>query len=449
MANKASVFLPGAKLLFSAVYLKMLIFYSGATLVFDVDQTFMMSSILIRNIGQLIGGRTSPTHLLRGSELAELPILANAFLLIEDGRILDFGSMENAPERAAEVIDARGGFVLPGWVDSHTHLVYAGSREREFVGRIKGLSYQEISNRGGGILHSALRLADTSEDELFDQAWERLEAVMNRGTVGIEIKSGYGLTKDAELKILRVARKLKEAAPIPVKTTFLGCHAIPEPYRSAGDREGYLALMLEEVLPVVAGEGLADYIDVFCEKVAFSPEETDRILAAGEKYGLRGKIHTNQFYSLGGIETAIRHRALSVDHLEVVNEQEIELLAANDTIATLLPSAPFFLNDHYPPGRELIDAGVAVALASDYNPGSSPSGNMPFVLSLACIKSRLLPEEAINAATINGAYALEVEQDLGSIEKGKKGSVILTKPMSSIAYLPYSFGSDLIERVFY
>jgi len=408
-----------------------------------------MSSILILGIGQLVGAREEAAPLLRGKALAELPSISDAFLWIEDGLIRDFGPMEQAPGRADLVIDARGGWILPGWVDSHTHLVFAGSREQEFVHRIHGLSYQEISQRGGGILNSALRLGETAEEELFDQTWQRLEEVMAKGTVGIEIKSGYGLSKESELKILRVARKVKENAPIPVKTTFLGCHAIPEPFRSLGDREGYLSLMLDEVLPEIAGEGLADYIDVFCEKVAFSPEETDRILTAGERYGLKGKIHTNQFYSLGGIETALRHQALSVDHLEVVNEEEIQLLAKNDMIATLLPSAPFFLNDHYPSGRSLVDAGVPIALASDYNPGSTPSGNMPFVLSLACIKCRLLPEEALQAATVNGAYALELEKELGSIERGKRGSVLLTKPMPSLAYLPYSFGSDLIKQVIY
>lgn len=376
----------------------------------------------------------------------DLPLLENAFLLIEGDLIKDFGEMKNAPERADKMIDATGKYVFPTWCDSHTHLVFAGSREGEFADRISGLSYEEIAERGGGILNSAQRLRDTSESELIDQALQRLEEVRGYGTGLIEIKSGYGLTVESELKMLRVIQKLKPQTDLTIKATFLGAHTYPLAYRE--NHQGYLNLIFDKMLPQIADEGLADYIDVFCEKVAFSPVETAKIMEAGAKYGLKPKIHTNQFNCMGGIETSVKHGAISVDHLEVVNDAEIEVLKNSDTIATLLPSAPFFLNDHYQPARKLIDAGLTVALATDFNPGSTPSGRMSFVLSLACIKMKMTPEEAINAATINGAAALEEEANFGSITRGKKANFFITKPMPSVAYLPYSFGSNLVERVF-
>lgn len=405
-----------------------------------------MPTILIKNIKTLVGVENSPSEIRKGKDLAVLPTIEDAFLLIENDRILDFGSMEHSPERADQTIDATHKMVFPTWCDSHTHLVFAGSRETEFRDRIKGLSYEEIAERGGGILNSAKRLQNTSEEALVEQAFRRLEEVRGYGTGAIEIKSGYGLTVESELKILRVIRRLKEMSDLPIKSTFLGAHSYPMEFRN--DHEGYISLIIDQMLPQIADEGLADYIDVFCEKVAFSVEETDRIIKAGLKYGLKPKIHTNQFNCMGGIQTSVKNGAISVDHLEVVNEEEIECLKESNTIGTLLPSAPFFINDHYPPARKLIDAGIGIALATDYNPGSTPSGRMPFVLSLACIKMRMLPEEAINAATINGAFAMQLETEVGSIAKGKWANFFITKPIPSIAYLPYAFGSDLIETVF-
>jgi len=404
-----------------------------------------MSSILIKNIASLVQASTTPRPLLKGAAMAELPTINDAFLLIEDGLIKDFGAMQDCPDRADEIIDGTGRFVLPAWVDSHTHLVFAGSREQEFEDRINGLTYQEIANRGGGILNSAKRLQATSEEELFEAAVQRMEEVSSLGTGTIEMKSGYGLTPDAELKILRVIKRLKSISKLNIKSTFLGAHAFPAAFKE--NHQGYIDQIINEMLPKVADEGLADYIDVFCEKVAFSVAEAEQILEAGAKYGLKAKIHTNQFNCMGGIELGIRHNAISVDHLEVVNESEIKALQQSNTIATLLPSAPFFLSDHYPPARNLINAGLPVALATDLNPGTTPSGNMPFLLSLACIKLRMTPQEAINAVTVNGAYALEMQDEVGSIEKGKQGKVIITKPIPSLAYLPYAFGSNLVERV--
>lgn len=405
-----------------------------------------MRNLLFLNIRQLVQIRPPEASLLRGDDMASLPVQQNAFLLVENGKIARFGPMEEAPTRADEVIDASGRFLFPCWVDSHTHLVFAGSREGEFADRIRGLSYQEIAARGGGILNSARRLQETSEEALFDLALARLESVRALGTGALEIKSGYGLSVEAELKMLRVIRRLKEASSAPIKASFLGAHALPESHRN--NREGYLRLLIDELLPRIAAEGLADYMDAFCEKVAFSPEEVDRLLEAAQRYGLRGKIHCNQFYALGGIEVAVRHNALSVDHLEVVEDADILALQGSNTIATLLPSAPFFLNDSYPPARKLLDAQLPLALATDFNPGSSPSGNMPLAIALACIKMRMLPEEAINAATLNGAFALELEHCCGSITPGKRADLILTKPMPSLAYLPYAFGNNMIERVF-
>ena len=408
----------------------------------------MPNSLLIKNIKQLVQTEEMPrAKPIPGSQLAHLPSIENAFLLVEGDRIKDFGKMENCPVRADEVVDATGRMVFPSWCDSHTHIVFAKSREEEWVDRIKGLSYEEISNKGGGILNSALRLQETPEEVLFKQAWQRLEEVKNYGTGLIEIKSGYGLTMDSELKMLRVIRRLKEKSNMGIKATFLGAHSIPMEFRKE-NRQGYIKLIINKMLPQIVGEGLADYIDVFCEKVAFSVEEMEQVLAAGAKYGLKPKVHVNQFYCLGGIAAAIKHGAVSVDHLELVDDDDIAALQKSNTIATLLPSAPFFLNDHIPPARKLIDADLPIALASDFNPGTSPSGRMSLVLSLACIQMRMLPEEAINAATLNGAFALESADEYGSIARGKKANFFITKPMPSVAYLPYSFGSDLVGRVF-
>jgi imidazolonepropionase len=403
--------------------------------------------LIIKNIKQLVQAETSPRSVVKGSDMNHLPIIENAFLIVKDGIIQDFGAMDEFSNNLeGEVIDAKDKFVLPCWCDSHTHLVFAGSRETEFVDRIKGLTYQEIAHKGGGILNSAKRLQNTSEEELFEQALSRLHEVIGYGTGAIEIKSGYGLTVESELKILRVIKKLKKVSPISIKATFLGAHSIPLAYKE--NRKGYIDLIINEMLPKIAQENLADYIDVFCEKVAFSVEETIEIMKAGAEYGLRPKIHTNQFNCMGGIEASVAHGALSVDHLEVLTDEEIACLKDSDTMPCLLPSAPFFINDHYPPARKIIDQGLPVALATDYNPGSTPSGKMPFVLSLACIKMRMTPEEAINAATINGAKAMELEKTHGSIAKGKVANFFITKRIPSLAYIPYSFGSDVIEDVY-
>lgn len=402
--------------------------------------------LLIENIGALLGVRQNGGgEPLRGSDMQSLPQIENAWLAIDQGLIHSFGPMENPFAGEAERYDAGGGLMLPCWVDSHTHIVFAASREQEWVDRINGLSYQEIAARGGGILNSARRLRETPEDELFHRALQRLHELIALGTGAIEIKSGYGLDEDSELKMLRVIRRLREAAPIPVRATFLGAHALPPEYKN--NRSGYLDMLLQRLLPRIAEEGLADYIDVFCEKGFFTVEDTIRIIEAGAKHGLRAKIHTNQFNSLGGIQAAVERSALSVDHLEVVNEEETRALAGSDVIATLLPSAPFFLRDPYQPARQLLEADVAVALASDYNPGSSPSGNMNLVLSLACIALRMRPEEAINAATWNGACALELQYEVGAVAPGLRANLILTKPVPSPAYLPYAFGSNLIREV--
>lgn len=403
-------------------------------------------STLLYNIHTLLLASPQTPALARGEALQQLPQLNNAFVLLEGDKIADWGAMENCPKHPVnERIDATGCFVLPTWCDSHTHLVFAKHRASEFVEKIKGSSYEEIARKGGGILNSACLLQQTPEEVLLEAALERLKEVQSYGTGAIEIKSGYGLSLEAELKMLRVIRQLKAHTPMPIKATFLGAHALPLEYKD--NRSGYLDLIINEMLPRIAAEGLADYIDVFCEKVAFSVAETEQLLEAGAHYGLKPKIHTNQFNSMGGIEAAVAHNAISVDHLEVINEQELACLANATTIATLLPSAPFFINDAYPEARAMVNANLALALASDYNPGSTPSGKMPFVLSLACIKMRLLPEEAIMAATLNGAYALEEETRVGSITTGKLGNLILTKPMDNLAYMPYAFGSNWVQQV--
>ena len=373
-------------------------------------------------------------------------MLENAYVLVENDSILDYGKMGDLKEQQVDKnIDASGAFVLPTWCDSHTHLVFAATREGEFIDKIQGCSYEEIARKGGGILNSARKLQDTPEEVLLASAYERLQDVRSYGTGAIEIKSGYGLTLAAELKMLRVIRQLKTMTKIPIKASFLGAHALPLAYKN--NRAGYIDLIINKMLPQIAEEGLADYIDVFCEKVAFSVKETEQLMEAGARYGLKPKIHTNQFNCMGGIQASVAHQAVSVDHLEVINDAEIDCLLQSDTMATLLPSAPFFINDHYPQARKMIDAGLGVALATDYNPGSTPSGNMPFVLSLACIKMKMLPEEALNAATINGAYAMELSDTLGSISLGKKANLIITKPMQSIAYMPYAFGTNWVEKV--
>lgn len=401
--------------------------------------------MLLKNISKLVQVREPGLKCVKGREMRELPCIDNAWLLLEDGRIKDFGPMATCPEGTGEILDVSGRMVFPCWVDSHTHLVFAGSRETEFADRIGGLTYEEIAAKGGGILNSARRLQETPEETLLEDAYARLQEVRDFGTGAIEIKSGYGLTVESELKMLRVIRKLDRMTDMTIKATFLGAHAFPVIYRE--NREAYLHQIIHEMLPRITGEGLADYIDVFCEKKFFQVDEAIRIMEAGLQYGLKAKIHTNQFYSIGGIQAAIRCGAVSVDHLEIVTETDMEALLHSDTIPTLLPSAPFFLNDHYPPARRMMDMGLPVALATDYNPGTTPSGRMSFVLSLACIKLKMTPEEAINAATINGAFALELSDQLGSITRGKIANVFITKPIPSIAYLPYAFGSDLVEQV--
>lgn len=404
-----------------------------------------MPSLLIRNIHLLVQAERHPRTLVKGAEMADLPCLSNAYVLADNGRIKAFGPMAECPERADEIIDATGKLVLPAWCDSHTHIVFAATREEEFVDRIRGLSYEEIAERGGGILNSARKLQKASEEELFEDAWERLQEVIAMGTGAIEVKSGYGLTLDSELKMLRVVRRLKEQSPIPVKATFLGAHAIPMEYKA--NREAYMSLIIQEMLPQVAAEGLADYCDVFCDKGFFTPEETDRILEAGWKYGLKPKIHANELGLTGGVQAGIARNAISVDHLEYTSEVEIEALLQSNTLPALLPGCAFFLGIPFAPARQMIDAGLPVVLATDFNPGSCPSGNMPFVISLACAKMKMLPEEAINAATLNGARAMELEADYGTIAVGKVANLIITRPMMSLAGLPYAFGSKVVERV--
>jgi imidazolonepropionase len=421
-----------------------------------------MSSRLIYNIKQLVSTRRD-SRLLRGAGLADLPCIDNAWIHIEDDRIADYGPMSALPPQLRQLleegedgsgmmadpdtraIDAAGRLVLPAWCDSHTHLVYAGSREAEFVDKLRGLSYAEIAAKGGGILNSARQLADATEDTLFNAAWNRLQELARLGTGAVEIKSGYGLTVESELKMLRVIKKLREKSPLNIKATFLGAHTYPPDYKD--DHQGYIDLIIRDMLPVIAREGLADYVDVFCEKGFFDIAETEQVLRAGIQYGLRPKIHANQLHLSGGVETGVRLGALSVDHLETMDASAIGALAGSETIGTLLPTAAFFLRMPFQPARDLLNAGCAIALASDYNPGSSPSGNMNLVVAMSCIQMRLLPEEAINAATVNGAYAMSLGHELGSITPGKKANLIITRPLPSLAYLPYAFGSDLIDQV--
>lgn len=401
---------------------------------------------LIINIKELLQVRDISTTKVSGKDMKHLPTIKNAFVVIENDVIADFGEMKDLPNtKADKQIDAKGKMVLPSWCDSHTHIVYAGNREQEFVDRINGLSYEEIANRGGGILNSAKTLQETSEDDLYNQSIPRVKEVMKLGTGAIEIKSGYGLTTDAELKMLRVAKRIQKEFPILVKTTFLGAHALPTKYKNR--KEDYIDLVINNMLPKVAKEHLADYIDVFCEKGYFSLEDTERILKAGKKNNLIPKIHVNQFNAFGGVALGVKHNALSVDHLEELNEEDIIALKDSSTIPVALPSCSYFLSIPYTPARQLIDAGLPLALATDYNPGSTPSGNMNFVVSTACIKMRMTPEEAINAATINGAYAMGLSNECGSITKGKMANLIITKEIPSYGFLPYAFGNNHIDTV--
>lgn len=406
-----------------------------------------MPATLITNIKCLVNTRKE-NKLLRGKEFSVLPVIENAYLIVEDGIIAEYGKQSDIVHRTSSFvhqINATGQFILPTWCDSHTHLVFAASREEEFVDKIKGLSYAEIAAKGGGILNSARKLNVMSEDKLFNLAWKRLEEVSKMGTGAIEIKSGYGLTVEGELKMLLIIKKLKEKSNLLIKSTFLGAHTYPLEFKE--NQQGYIDLIINEMLPVIAKEKLADYIDVFCETGFFSPEETETICRAGMSYGLKPKIHANQLNLSGGVETGVKLGAISVDHLETMDDQTISVLANSNTIGTLLPTAAFFLRMPFQPARQLIDAGCAIALASDYNPGSSPSGNMNLVFAMSCIQMKMLPEEAINAATINGAYAMELENEVGSISVGKKANLIFTKPISSLAYLPYAFGNNLVEKV--
>ena len=401
---------------------------------------------LITNIQELLQVRETSVTKVSGAEMAILPTIKNAFLLLKDDLISDFGSMKNLPEiNADHIIDATGKVVLPSWCDSHTHIVYAGNREQEFVDRINGFSYEEIANRGGGILNSAKKLNETSEDEIYEQSKLRLEEVMHLGTGAVEIKSGYGLTIEGELKMLRVIKKLAAHYPVTIKATFLGAHAFPLHYKE--NKSGYINEIITKMIPEIAQDKLADYIDVFCETGYFSVEETEQIMQAGIQFGLIPKIHVNQFNSIGGLQAAVKFKALSVDHLEIMNPEDIEALKNTETMPVALPSCSYFLSIPYTPAREMIKAGLPLALATDFNPGSTPSGNMNFVVATACIKMKMTPEEAINAATINGAYAMGISETYGSITKGKKANLIITKPISSYYQIPYAFGSNLIENV--
>lgn len=401
---------------------------------------------LITNIKELIQVRETPIAKVSGAEMALLPKIENAYLLIDDNLIADFGKMENLPEISVDkTIDATGKVVLPTWCDSHTHIVYAGNRVQEFVDRINGLSYEEIANRGGGILNSAKKLNETSEEEIYNQSKLRLEEVMQQGTGAVEIKSGYGLTVEGELKMLRVIKKLKENYPVAIKATFLGAHAFPTEFKE--NHSGYIDLIINEMLPKIAEENLADYIDAFLETGYFSIEETEKIMEAGKKYSLNAKIHVNQFTAINGIEACVKNNALSVDHLEIVTDEDIEVLKNSQTMPVALPSCSYFISIPYTPARKMLNAGLPLALASDFNPGTTPSGNMNFVVATACIKMKMTPEEAINAATINGAYAMGISETHGSITKGKRANLIITKFITSYYQLTYAFGTNLIDEV--
>lgn len=403
--------------------------------------------IIIKNIRQLIGIAPSETLRKVGSEMNDVQSINDAFLTIDDGIIKDFGESSRCPLPSGEdeIIDARGGMVMPAFCDSHTHICYAGSREREFIDKINGFSYEEIAARGGGILNSADLLHQTSEDDLYSQTMERVNEMIAKGTGAIEIKSGYGLDTQDELKMLRVIRRVKETSPAVIKSTFLGAHAVGRKY--SGRQDEYVDLVCREMIPAVASECLADYVDVFCDEGFFTPEQTARILQAGAEYGLVPKIHANELACSGGVQVGVAHDALSVDHLERTTEAEIEVLKGKKTMPTMLPGASFFLGMPYGRAKDYIEAGLGIALASDYNPGSSPSGDMRFVMALGCIKMRLTPEQAFNACTINAAYAMGVSQSMGSITKGKRASLVVTKPLPSLAFIPYSYQTPYIERI--
>lgn len=410
-------------------------------------------AFLIKNIKKLVQVETKPVLLRAGKDMQTVKCIDNAFLLTDGDKIVDFGKMSKLTDEVLaqskhkiQEIDATGRMVFPSFCDSHTHIVYKGSREIEYNDKIKGLSYEEIAKRGGGILNSVKKLRKASEDELFDEAWERLEEIISFGTGAVEIKSGYGLSTKDELKSLRVIRRLKEKSPLTIRATFLGAHGVPEEYK--GRQGEYVDLIINEMIPMVAAEDLADYIDVFCDRGFFTPEETERILMQGIKYGMRPKIHANELANSGGIQVGVKYNSLSVDHLEHTGPKEIECLMGSETMPTFLPGAAFFLNMVYGPARQMIDAGLPVALASDYNPGSSPSGNMQFILSMGCVNYRMTCEESINATTLNTAYAMGVSQTHGSIAKGKVANFYITKPIPTIEFMPYSFGSNKVEQVF-
>jgi imidazolonepropionase len=409
-----------------------------------LSPTSLSCDLLIINIKGLAQVREHLSHPLRGTAMSDFPVVESAFLAIKGDLILDYGEMESCPSYiAADTIDATGRFVFPSFVDSHTHLVFAASREEEFVMKIKGATYQEIAAKGGGILNSAARLQNTSEDELFDRTMLRANEIIMSGTGAVEIKSGYGLTLKDEMKMLRVARKIGKELPLTVKTTFLGAHAVPKNLT----KEKYIESIIHEMIPAVAEERLADYIDVFCEEGFYAPDETEKIVEQGKSHGLKPRLHANQLGRSGGVQVGVKTGALSVDHLEHIDTAEIEALKNSNTMPTVLPCAAFFLGLPFPPVRRMLDAGLPVAIASDYNPGSSPSGNMPFMISLACIKMKMTPEESFNAATVNTAFAIEVDRLHGSITKGKVASVFITKQIPSYAYLPYAVSSTLIETV--
>lgn len=402
--------------------------------------------MLVKNIGTIVGIDESGRTRVSGKAMGEITMLENAWLLTDGTRIKDYGTMDSVPaEGGYEVIDARSGWLFPSFCDSHTHIVYAGSREQEFIDKINGLSYEEIAKRGGGILNSADRLHNTTEDELYRQAMERIDEIVAMGTGLVEIKSGYGLTLEDELKILRVIRRIRENAPLEVRTTFLGAHAVGRAYK--GRQSEYVEHVCNDMIPAVAKESLADYVDVFCDRGFFTPEETARIIETGARYGLRAKIHANELAVSGGVEVGVAHNALSVDHLESMGDEQIEALRGSETMPTMLPGCAFFLGITYPPARKMIDAGLAVALASDFNPGTAPSGNMRFVVSLASIKMKMTPAEALNAATLNSACAMGESKEFGSITRGKMANFYITKPLPSLAFMPYAHQTPIIERV--
>jgi imidazolonepropionase len=410
-----------------------------------IQKRILMSTLLIKNIKQLVSAAEIFPEKVAGKTMQELPVIEDAYLLIEDGIIANFGPMEDMPTtKKAEVIDASDRFVLPAWCDSHTHLVFPQSREMEYTDKIKGLSYEEIAKRGGGILNSAKMMQEADEEQLFEDAMVRLREIIKWGTGAVEIKSGYGLTTQTELKMLRVIKRLKDESPVTIRSTFLGAHAVPLEYK--GNPDQYVDLVINEMLPAVASEQLADFVDVFCDRGFFSVSQTTRILEAAAKYNLKPKIHANELDFSGGIQTGIQHKALSVDHLEFTGEEEIKALLNSDTMPVILPGAAFFLNLKYAPAREIIDAGLPLTLASDFNPGSSPSGNMQLIISMGSILYKMLPRETINAVTINGAYAMGLQKELGSITPGKKANLIITKPIPSSEYIPYAYGENKVEK---